>query len=105
LRAVQLDAYGNVLLAAKLIYSHFETREHWGLIAQLADFLAEHWEEPDHGLWEEQGQHQYTSSKVIAACGLEYIAEFAQTDVSAALFPVWGYVAPDTPEMLATLKV
>jgi alpha,alpha-trehalase len=140
---LQLDAYGNVLLAAKLIYTHFDTREHWTLIEHLADFLAEHWHKPDHGLWEEQVQYQYTSSKVIAACGLEYIAEFAQTeaqaqrwltaaqeirefvtqqcmtseggyaaiagseavDVSAALFPVWGYTAPDTPEMLATIKV
>lgn len=140
---LQLDAYGNILLAAKLIYIHFETREHWELIAQLADFLAGHWHEPDHGLWEEQAQQQYTSSKVVAACGLEYIAELAQTDaqaqrwqtaaqsirayvaqncltvdgayaavaggdavdVSAALFPVWGYIAPDTPEMLATINV
>ncbi|MBW4581038.1 MAG: hypothetical protein KME42_15840 [Tildeniella nuda ZEHNDER 1965/U140] len=139
---LQLDAYGNVLLAAKLIYSCFDTREHWSLIEQLADFLAAHWHKPDHGLWEEQVQQQYTSSKVIAACGLEYIAEFAQTDsqaqrwqtaaqairkfvtrecltsagayavvagsdaidVSAALFPVWGFTAPDTPEMLATIE-
>ncbi len=142
-RQLQLDAYGNVLLAAKLIYARFNTREHWALIEQLADFLAEHWHEPDHGLWEEQGQRQYTSSKVVAACGLEYIAEFAQTqvqaqrwriaaqkirefvarecltsegayaaiaggeavDISAALFPVWGYTAPDTPEMLATIQI
>ena len=140
---LQLDAYGNVLLAAKLIYSRFDTREHWPLVEQLADFLAGHWHEPDHGIWEEQGQYQYTSSKVIAACGLEYIAEFAQTeaqaerwrsaakmirgfvarecltsegayaaiaggeavDLSAALFPVWGYTEPDTPEMLATIHV
>lgn len=140
---LQLDAYGNVLLAAKLIYTHFKTREQWPLIAELADFLADHWQEPDNGLWEEQGQRQYTSSKVVAACGLEYISEFAETeaqarrwqiaaqairafveqhcltsegayaavaggeavDVSAALFPVWGYIPADTPEMLATLRV
>ncbi len=140
---LQLDAYANVLLAAKLIYTYFNTHEHWPLVAQLADFLTDHWHEPDHGLWEEQEQRQYTSSKVVTACGLEYIAEFAQTaaqaqrwktaaqdirefvaqncltsegayaaivgseavDVSAALFPVWGYTAPDTPEMLATIAV
>ncbi|MBW4695496.1 MAG: hypothetical protein KME27_27420 [Lyngbya sp. HA4199-MV5] len=140
-KQLQLDAYGNVLLAAKLIYTYFDTREHWGLIESLADFLADHWHQPDHGLWEEQEERQYTSSKVVVACGLEYIAEYAQTaaqaqrwksaahsirefvaqkclnsqgayaavaggeavDVSAALFPVWGYTAPDTPEMLATI--
>ncbi|MFQ4146094.1 glycoside hydrolase family 15 protein [Chlorogloeopsis sp. ULAP02] len=140
---LQLDAFGNVLLAAKLIYNRFDTREHWSLIEKIADYLVEHWSDPDHGLWEEQVKHQYTSSKVIVACGLNYIAELAENeaqakrwrsaaqeikqfvaceclnsegayaafaggevvDVSAALFPVWGYTAPDTPEMLATIKV
>ncbi|MBD0270044.1 MAG: glycoside hydrolase family 15 protein, partial [Cyanobacteria bacterium Co-bin8] len=140
---LQLDAYGNVLLAAKLIYSQFDTREHWSLIADIADFLAEHWHEPDYGIWEEREKHQYTSSKVVVACGLKFIAEMAQdeaqanrwraaeqairqfvaqhcltsegayaviagseaVDVTAALFPVWAYTEPDTPEMLATMRV
>lgn len=140
---LQLDAYGNVLLAAKLIYNRFDTREHWPLIERIANFLVEHWREPDHGLWEERDQRQYTSSKVIVACGLKFISDRAETaaqaqrwraaeqdirqfvaqeclnsegayaavaggeavDVSAALFPVWAYTAPDTPEMLATIKV
>jgi alpha,alpha-trehalase len=140
---LQLDAYGNVLLAAKLIYNHFDTREHWSLVAEIADFLVEHWHEPDYGIWEEREKHQYTSSKVVVACGLKFIADVAEdpaqanrwraaeqsireyvaqncltsegayaviagseaVDVTAALFPVWAYTAPDTPEMLATMKV
>lgn len=140
---IQLDAYGNVLLAAELIYKRFETREHWSLIEQLADFLVANWREPDYGIWEETTKRQYTSSKVIVACGLKFVAEFAPdrrkrekwlavvkeirefvdreclnsegayaafaggeaVDVSAALFPVWDYTAPDTPEMLATMKI
>ncbi len=139
---LQLDAYGNVLLAAKLIYSHFDTKEHWSVVERLADYLAEHWAEPDHGLWEEREKRQYTASKVIVACGLDSIADFTESktqrrrwraavkdirqfvaeecinlegadaavaggeavDVSAALFPVWAYTAPDTPEMQATIK-
>ncbi|MBW4648340.1 MAG: hypothetical protein KME06_06520 [Kastovskya adunca ATA6-11-RM4] len=139
---LQLDAYGNVLLAAKLIYSHCGTKKHWSLIERIAEFLAEHWSEPDYGIWEEREKLQYTSSKVIVACGLDYIAQFAEceaqaqrwrgavqdirhfvaekcltsegayaaiaggeaVDVSAALFPVWAYTPPDTPEMLATMK-
>lgn len=142
-KQLQLDAYGNVLLAAKLIYENFDTREHWSLVEELADFLAEHWQEPDHGIWEEEVLRQYTSSKIITACGLKFIADFAEdaakakrwreaekeirkfvaenclnsegayaaiageeaVDVSAALFPVWAYTAPDSPEMLATMKV
>jgi len=140
---LQLDAYGNVLLAAKLIYNRFDTCEHWSLIAEIADFLAEHWHEPDYGIWEEREKQQYTSSKVVVACGLKFIADVAQNqeqarrwraaeqdirqfvarhcltsegayavipgseavDVTAALFPVWAYTDPDTPEMLVTMKV
>lgn len=140
---VQFDAYGNVLLAAKLIYNQFDTREHWHLMEELADFLAANWHKPDYGIWEEEEKHQYTTGKVISACGLKFIAKYSHdktqvrrwlaaerdirefvasqclnsegayaayaggeaVDVSAALFPVWDYTAPDTPEMLATIKI
>lgn len=138
---LQLDAYGNVLLAAKLIYNRFDTREHWSLVEQIADFLTEHWQDPDYGIWEEEQKDQYTSGKVVVACGLKFIADVTEdpqqaerwraaerdirdyvaqhcltsegayavvagsedVDVTAALFPVWAYTEPDTPEMLATM--
>jgi len=140
---LQLDAYGNVLLAAKLIYKRFDTREHWSLVTEIADFLTEHWSDPDYGIWEEQQKDQYTSGKVVVACGLKFIADVTEdpgqaerwraaeqdirdyvaqhcltsegayavvagsedVDVTAVLFPVWDYTAPDTPEMLTTIKV
>jgi GH15 family glucan-1,4-alpha-glucosidase len=130
---LQLDALGNVLLVAKLIYSHFQTDEHWSVVEKVADYLADHWSEADHGIWEEESKEHYTVGKVLAACGLMHIADFAKTDaqarrwraaeqairrfvarhcltsegayaafadseavdVSAALFPVWAYTAPD----------
>lgn len=140
---LQLDGFANVLLAAKLIYGRHGTREHWGTVRQIADFLAEHWCEPDYGIWEEHEPRQYTASKVVIACGLRYIADFAEdasqadkwcsaakdidtyvarhcinsegayaafvgseaVDISAVLFPTWGYTPPDSPEMLATMRV
>jgi GH15 family glucan-1,4-alpha-glucosidase len=139
---LQIDTYGNVLLAAKLIYQQFDTRNHWSLVTTIADFLAEHWRDPDYGIWEEQSKAQFTSGKVIAACGLKFMAKTTDdptqaqrwrnaeqeirhfvaqhcltsegayavvagseaVDVTAALFPVWAYTAPDTPEMLATMQ-
>lgn len=74
---LQLDAYGNVLLAAKLIYQRSERRPHWDTVSAIADFLGTHWREPDHGFWEEPVLRQYTAGKVITACGLDSIAEFA----------------------------
>jgi GH15 family glucan-1,4-alpha-glucosidase len=140
---LQLDGFGNVLLAAKLIYGRHDTRDHWETVEKIADFLAEHWHEPDHGIWEENEKAQYTLGKVISSCGLRYIAEFAEdedqaerwrgtareiqeyvashclnsegayaviageeaVDVSAVLFPIWGFVAADAPEVAATLRV
>lgn len=76
---LQLDGYGNVLLAAKLIYSAFGVRDHWATVAGIADYLARNWRCADHGLWEEPTPRHYTASKVIAACGLSSIADFAES--------------------------
>lgn len=140
---MQRDAFANVLLAAKLIYQRCDERPHWETVSEIAEFLVEHWHEPDHGIWEEPVRRQYTASKVIVACALDSVAEFCtdekqakrwrdavqkirtyvaercltrdgayavfagsdDVDVSAALFPIWAYTDPDTPEMLATIKV
>jgi GH15 family glucan-1,4-alpha-glucosidase len=140
---LQLDGFANVLLAAKLIYGRHDTREHWETVRQVADFIAEHWSEPDYGIWEEHEKRQYTTGKVIMACGLRYIADFAEdasqadkwrsaakdiaayvekhclnsegayaafagseaVDISAVLFPTWGYTEPDSPQMLTTIRI
>jgi GH15 family glucan-1,4-alpha-glucosidase len=140
---LQLDANSNVLIAAKVIYNRYKTREHWDTIQHLANFLVEHWKEPDHGIWEEIPRHQYTSSKVITSISLKYIAEHSedeeekrrwqntsnlirkyveencltpegayaayagsdQVDVSAVLFPLWGYNDADSKAMLKTIQV
>lgn len=140
-RQLQLDGLANILLAAKVTYNRHHTRDHWEVVERVADFLADHWDQPDNGIWEEPKLAQYTSSKVIVARSLEFIAEHSDgkeqtqrwraaaleirafitrhcltrdgayvaiaggdgVDVSAALFPVWDFTAPDTPEMLATI--
>lgn len=80
---LQLDGFANVLLAAKLIYGRHEGREHWDTVRDVAEFLVEHWREPDYGIWEEHSPQQYTSNKAIISCGLRYIADFADDDVQA----------------------
>lgn len=77
---LQLDTTANILLAAKLIYNKYHTKEHWKVVVQTADFLAENWQRPDHGLWEEQVQKHYTSSKVITAVALKYIAKHTEDE-------------------------
>jgi GH15 family glucan-1,4-alpha-glucosidase len=139
---LQLDADANVLLTAKLIYDRFGRKEQWETVVEVADFLAENWQRDDNGIWEEGATLPYTSSKVLAARGLEFIAAYADTpaqaqrwqqaaaairqfvaqncltrtgafavhagsqevDITAVQFPLWTYCAPDSPEMLATIR-
>lgn len=82
-RQLQLDGFANVLLAAKLIYARHDARENWETVRRIADFLAEHWSEPDYGIWEEHEVRQYTTGKVIVSCGLRHIADFADDHVQA----------------------
>ena len=148
-KQLQLDGYGDVLLAACLVYEHLykpedktsENFPYWDTMRGVADFLAGTWREPDYGIWEEREKKQYTVGKVLAACSLEAVARFAPesdaarwrgasreirdyvaqhcltpegayaavsggeaVDVSAALFPVWGYTDADSPEMVATVR-
>ena len=81
---LQLDAFANVLLAAKLIYQHSDERPHWDAVEEIADFLVEHWREPDFGIWEEKSKLQYTSNKVVVACALDSVAEFSTDEAQAA---------------------
>lgn len=139
---LQLDANGNVLLAAVEVYKKLDKKVHWKVVSKIAGFLSENWQEEDFGIWEEEEKRHYTSSKVIAALGLESIAAYAETeqqakkwkdaakdirrfikehcltskgsyavaageegvDVSAALFPLWGYAEVDAPEVVATIE-
>jgi GH15 family glucan-1,4-alpha-glucosidase len=139
---LQLDANSNVIIAAKVIYNRYNTKEHWEIVRNMADFLVEHWNEPDHGIWEETPKHHYTSSKVITSISLKYIAEHSEdeaekkrwkqtseeirkyvqencmtsegayavfagsedVDVSAVLFPIWGFTEADAPAILKTIE-
>lgn len=95
---LQLDAYGNVVLAAKLIYSRSRQRPHWHSVEEIADFLVGHWQEPDHGIWEEPERRQYTASKVIAACALDSAAEYSSEPKQAAR---WRKAAADIRAFVA----
>jgi GH15 family glucan-1,4-alpha-glucosidase len=139
---LQLDAQGNVLLAAKQVYGTKKKKPHWKTIIRTAKYLVKNWNKKDHGIWEEHIKEHYTSSKVLVAKGLEFLAEYAENekqkenwldaakeirkfvaehcmtsdgayavyagsdsvDITAALFPVWWYDAPDSAAMKQTIK-
>ncbi|WP_025144259.1 glycoside hydrolase family 15 protein [Pedobacter jeongneungensis] len=72
----QLDAEANILITCSLIYQKSGKVSHWDVVGGIADFICKHWENKDNGIWEEEQQQHYTSSKAFAARGLELIAPY-----------------------------
>ncbi|MDQ3954793.1 MAG: glycoside hydrolase family 15 protein [Actinomycetota bacterium] len=76
----QLDVYGWVVDAAWLLTRsgrrlHGET---WRAIKGMADFVADHWEEPDSGIWEVRGApRHYVHSKMMAWLCLDRASRIA----------------------------
>ena len=64
----QNDVLGEVMIALELARQAglSETANSWALQRALVDELAEHWDEPDNGLWEIRGpQRHFTHSRVM----------------------------------------
>ncbi len=64
----QADVLGEVMAAMALARQAglAETRDSWALQRALVGELAEHWDEPDNGLWEIRGpQRHFTHSRVM----------------------------------------
>lgn len=72
---VQLDVYGNILLASADLYGPAELEEHWPVLEPVADYLCAHWGDPDNGIWEEEEVLPYLSGKVLGAVSLERLAD------------------------------
>jgi len=65
----QLDVYGEVMDAMHQArrMGMAPDAEAWALQQRLVEFVAEHWQEPDEGIWEIRGgRRHFTHSKVMA---------------------------------------
>jgi GH15 family glucan-1,4-alpha-glucosidase len=64
----QTDVLGEVMIALDMARDLCvpETRDTWALQRSLVEDLADHWDEPDHGLWEIRGpRRHFTHSRVM----------------------------------------
>jgi GH15 family glucan-1,4-alpha-glucosidase len=70
----QADVLGEVMvaLATARRLGLPESRETWSVQRALVDELVEHWDEPDHGLWEIRGpERHFTHSRVMVWAALD----------------------------------
>ena len=78
----QLDVYGELMSALHVARAAGLSTDEDGWRVQLAlmRFVAEHWDEPDDGIWEVRGgQKQFTHSKVMAWLAVDRSIQDAET--------------------------
>jgi GH15 family glucan-1,4-alpha-glucosidase len=80
-KQTQLDVYGELLEAASRFgaASGELDSDHGRRLADIADFVCEHWQEPDAGIWETRGgPAQFVQSKMMCEVGLRCACEMAE---------------------------
>lgn len=78
---LQLDSYGELLDCVTLceLMGDNVIRDDWWHFRSLVDFVANHWREPDSGIWEVRDEpRHFTQSKALAWVALERGQRLAQ---------------------------
>jgi hypothetical protein len=71
---LQLDSYGELLDCLTICETMGDDtmRRQWPHFARLVDFAADHWREPDHGIWEVRSRpRHFVHSKALAWTALD----------------------------------
>jgi GH15 family glucan-1,4-alpha-glucosidase len=124
---LQFHIYGDMLDAALLADSHGLEfgYDGWQGTADIVDWLCEHWDQPEEGIWETRGGRKdftygrfecwvaFDRDKIykqvmhrgwnpqVGAFTQHYATEVL--DSSLLLMPLMGFVAPHDPRWLSTL--
>src|SRR6185437_4618300 len=91
----QLDIYGEVLDAA---YTYAKWRkglepQQWKALAQLVEYAAAHWRDPDESIWEVRGgPKQFTYSKVLCWVALDRGIKLAQRYHLPGRLAAWEHI-------------
>ena len=89
---VQLDVSGEILEAAHLCYSRLRAIQPdlWRVLRAMADGAAEHWHEPDHGIWEiRSAPRHFLHSKLLCWIALDRAVRLAATGGLQGDLPYW----------------
>ena len=89
---LQLDAYGH-LLHQSFTWSelgHPPDDDYWRFILELVNAAAEHWEQPDRGIWEWRGApRHFVHSKVLCWVALDRGIQLAESSLRRAPVRRW----------------
>jgi GH15 family glucan-1,4-alpha-glucosidase len=88
----QLDIGGELMDAIYLCnkYAQPISSEFWETARRLADWVSEHWQKPDEGIWEVRGgAHEFTFSKLMCWVALDRAARIAEDRSLPSPRPHW----------------
>jgi GH15 family glucan-1,4-alpha-glucosidase len=79
LKMIEMGSFGYL---ADCIWTYVERDgtwkpEYWRLMRRITDFIVEHWQEPDQGIWELQARH-FVMSKVLSWTVLDRAIKIAE---------------------------
>jgi GH15 family glucan-1,4-alpha-glucosidase len=89
---MQLDVYGALMDAVYLYNKYGEAVSHdgWRHIMRTVNYVAEHWQEPDHGIWEfRNGARPLLHSRLMCWVAVDRALRLAQKRSLPAPFAQW----------------
>lgn len=89
---VQLDIYGALLDAVYLANKYGDPSSHasWQNIRRIVDWVVDHWNEPDEGIWEFRGgRRHFLHSRLMCWVAVDRAIRLAQKRSFAAPFGRW----------------
>jgi GH15 family glucan-1,4-alpha-glucosidase len=89
---LQLDIYGEALDSVYLADTHGLplTHEGWVQLSRTIDWLCEHWDQPDDGIWETRGGRQdFTYGRVMCWVAFDRALRIAANRARPADIPRW----------------
>ena len=102
---MQTDVFGEVLAALELARQNDmkETRHSWSLQRALAKELAEHWDEPDHGLWEIRGpRRHFTHSRLMVWVAFDSVIKGVEDHGLDGPVDEWRRIRDEVREQILT---
>ena len=100
-KQVQLDIYGELMDAVYLSnkYGHAISHDGWNGVRDIINYVCEHWEEPDAGIWEmRRGPQHFLHSRLMCWVAVDRAIRLASKRSLAAPFGRWIDVRNDIYE-------
>jgi GH15 family glucan-1,4-alpha-glucosidase len=89
---LQMDIYGEAVyaLAQSTDFADVATYERWQRVTALLNWLVDHWDRPDEGIWETRGgRKDFTYSRLMCWVALDRGIRHATTHARPADLPRW----------------